>query len=245
MSQSDTLSSATQPALKLKGSLFPLTVLQILETDSAKIAHQWQQLVRTQKSFFQNIPLILDLHLLAERAEQLDWDALLGLIRNDHIFPVGVRTTSERMRIKAIASGLAVFSEGKDQEIAPVTPSSTNKTTPPAVKSSTKIVTVPVRSGQQIYAKDCDLVVLAPVSPGAELMADGHIHVYGVLRGRALAGMHGDTEARIFCRKLDAELVAIAGIYKVRDDLSAYLQQTETLQVFLNQQQHMIIEPLS
>src|SRR6266550_4664154 len=77
----------------------------------------------------------------------------------------------------------------------------------------------PVRSGTQIYARGADLVVTAPVSPGAEIMADGNIHVYGVLRGRALAGASGDVEARIFCSRLEAELVSIAGHYLVSDQL--------------------------
>ena len=83
----------------------------------------------------------------------------------------------------------------------------------------TRIITTPVRGGQQVYAPGGDLVVLAAVSPGAELLADGNIHVYGPMRGRALAGIKGDTKARIFCRQLAAELVSVAGQYKVADDL--------------------------
>jgi len=88
----------------------------------------------------------------------------------------------------------------------------------PAVKP-TKIITTPVRGGQQIYAQGGDLVVLASVSPGAELLADGNIHVYGAMRGRALAGIKGNTKARIFCQQLTAEMVSIAGQYKVAEDL--------------------------
>jgi len=83
----------------------------------------------------------------------------------------------------------------------------------------TRVVTTPIRGGQQIYAQGGDLIVLAPVSPGAELLADGNIHVYGPLRGRALAGIKGDTSARIFCQQLAAEMVSIAGQYKVAEDL--------------------------
>lgn len=80
-------------------------------------------------------------------------------------------------------------------------------------------VTQPVRSGQRVYAHGSDLVVATSISPGAELLADGHIHVYGALRGRALAGVSGNAEARIFCRSLEAELVSIAGYWRVREDL--------------------------
>ena len=81
------------------------------------------------------------------------------------------------------------------------------------------LVTQPVRSGTQIYARGADLIVTAPVSPGAEIVADGNIHVYGALRGRALAGAGGDAEARIFCTRLEAELVSIAGRYLVSEQL--------------------------
>ncbi|MGB9647734.1 MAG: septum site-determining protein MinC, partial [Stellaceae bacterium] len=90
---------------------------------------------------------------------------------------------------------------------------------PSAAKS--RLITQPVRSGTQIYVRGADLVVTAPVSPGAEIMADGNIHVYAALRGRALAGAGGDAEARIFCSRLEAELVSIAGHYLVSDQIPA------------------------
>ncbi|MBV9687735.1 MAG: septum site-determining protein MinC, partial [Alphaproteobacteria bacterium] len=91
---------------------------------------------------------------------------------------------------------------------------------PVSAVGRSRLVTQPVRSGTQIYARGGDLVVTAPVSPGAEIMADGNIHVYAALRGRALAGAGGDAEARIFCSRLEAELVSIAGRYLVSDQIS-------------------------
>jgi septum site-determining protein MinC len=85
--------------------------------------------------------------------------------------------------------------------------------------AKSRLITQPVRSGTQVYARDADLVVTAPVSAGAEIMADGNIHVYAALRGRALAGAGGDAEARIFCSRLEAELVSIAGHYLVSDQI--------------------------
>jgi septum site-determining protein MinC len=76
-----------------------------------------------------------------------------------------------------------------------------------------------VRSGQEIYARQTDLIVMAPVNPGAQIFADGHIHIYSTLRGRAMAGAQGLTDARIFVQKLEAELVAIAGAYLMADDI--------------------------
>jgi len=95
-------------------------------------------------------------------------------------------------------------------------------------------VTTPIRGGQQVYAQGGDLIVLAPVSPGAELLADGNIHVYGPLRGRALAGIKGDTSARIFCQQLTAEMVSIAGQYKVAEDLRRDPLWAEAVQISLS-----------
>jgi septum site-determining protein MinC len=103
-----------------------------------------------------------------------------------------------------------------------------------AYSSATSLlVTEPVRSGQQVFAERGDLVVVASVSPGAELIARGNIHVYGALRGRALAGVHGDNAARIFCEALDAELLAIAGLYKLSDAIDPALRRGR-VQAFLD-----------
>jgi len=98
----------------------------------------------------------------------------------------------------------------------------------------TRIVTTPVRGGQQVYAAGGDLVVLAPVSAGAELLADGNIHVYAPLRGRALAGIKGNTQARIFCQQMGAELLSVAGQYKVAEDLRRDPLWGEAVQVALS-----------
>jgi septum site-determining protein MinC len=98
-----------------------------------------------------------------------------------------------------------------------------------------KLVTRPVRSGQRVYAPGGDLSVVAPVSSGAELMADGNIHVYGPLRGRAMAGMKGDTSARIFCQDLQAELISVAGHYRVSENIPAELKGAP-VQIYLDKQ---------
>ncbi len=106
-----------------------------------------------------------------------------------------------------------------------------------------KVVVHPVRSGRQIYAQGGDLIVLASISPGAELIADGHIHVYGALRGRALAGIAGNPQARIFCRSLEAELVSVAGYWRVRDDIPEELIG-KPVQIYLGNEQ-VVIEELA
>ena len=127
------------------------------------------------------------------------------------IIPVGVRNGNEQQTQAALTASLGSLNAKAEQHKEPSIKNDKN--------STSKLITQPVRSGQQIYAQNSDLVVLASVSAGAELLADGNIHVYGTLRGRALAGVSGNDQARIFCLKLEAELVSIAGIYKLRDDL--------------------------
>lgn len=136
--------------------------------------------------------------------------------------PVIRRPRSEKLAgqvvEKAVEAQLAAKAEEKVEEKAaePVEEKAEEPVEPalPVVRP-TKMITAPVRGGMQIYAAGGDLIVLAPVSPGAELLADGNIHVYGPMRGRALAGVKGDTSARIFCQQLGAELVSIAGNYKL------------------------------
>lgn len=100
----------------------------------------------------------------------------------------------------------------------------------------------PVRSGQQIYAQGTDLIVIGAVSPGAEVLADGSVHIYGPLRGRALAGVQGDTQARIFCQSLEAELVSIAGNYRILEEVDD-VNRGRQMQIYL-EQERLVIEPL-
>ena len=104
------------------------------------------------------------------------------------------------------------------------------------------LITEPVRSGQKIVAERGDLVVCASVGSGAELVAVGNIHVYGALRGRALAGVNGDETARIFCQHLDAELLAIAGLYRTSEDLGPDIRK-QRVQAFL-QDEKLVVEAL-
>jgi septum site-determining protein MinC len=113
----------------------------------------------------------------------------------------------------------------------------------PVVSRTALVISEPVRAGGQIYAEGRDLVLLSSVSPGAEVLADGHIHAYGRLRGRALAGIGGDEGARIFCRSLEAELVSVAGRFRVSEDMDQSLAGKPT-QIFLDGG-FLMIEPLA
>jgi septum site-determining protein MinC len=201
--------------LEIKGSVFTLGVLHLLVSDLDAIAGELTAKLKMGPRFFRHAPLVIDLQALPESAEPVDFDALVRLLRSHDLVPVGVRNATPRQHEGALAAGLGVLQGGRPERERRETGAAAPSHTP------TKLITQPVRSGQQIYAQAGDLIVLAPVSPGAELLADGHIHVYAPLRGRALAGIQGDTSARIFCQCLEAELISVAGHYRVIEDLDA------------------------
>jgi septum site-determining protein MinC len=137
----------------------------------------------------------------------------------------------------AQCQGLALLNASAAQDKPIIEPAQENLTLE-LIKS--KLITSPVRSGQQIVAKGKDLIVTSSVSHGAELLSDGNIHVYGALRGRALAGISGDLEARIYCQSLEAELVSIAGFYRLSDAIEPL---AGPCQIYLVNE-HIVIEPL-
>jgi septum site-determining protein MinC len=210
------------PAFSLKGSLYTLTSLQLYHTAPQHIAQQLIAKIQQAPKFFQAAPILIDVHALAN-ANSLDLAALKALLIEQQLVPVGIQGAPEPLKAQARELGLAIFPESKAQPPAqPATEPTQNHAiiSEQAISGSpTRVVTQPVRSGQQIYAPGGDLLVLAPVSHGAEVLADGHIHVFGPLRGRALAGVTGDERAMIFCKSLEAELISIAGQYKISEDL--------------------------
>ncbi len=191
--------------------------------------------VRRSPRFFLNAPVILDLKDAGAYLASAEFAEAKDILRRHTLTLVGVQNALPSQIEAASAAGLASFapnstqprrqppqeqaSASPPQPPPPPPPSSPSSRGAPAVK--TRLVTQLVRSGTQIYARDADLVVTAAVSPGAEIMADGNIHVYGPLRGRALAGASGDAEARIFCSRFEAELVSIAGRYLVSEQMPA------------------------
>lgn len=208
-------------AFQLKGSLFTLTVLHLLKTDLDAINKQLAPMVKQTPKFFYYMPVVIDLQKLRSNdgtATIIDFQDLDACLRAHKLIPVGIRGGTPEQQEAALQAGLALLPNTKT-ETTDVTASLNSTPPPPQAVNQSRLITQPVRSGQQIYARNADLIVLAPVSHGAELLADGHIHVYGTLRGRALAGVNGDQNARIFCQSLEAELVAIAGHYWLSEDL--------------------------
>ena len=208
------LASEETPPFELKGSLFTLTVLHLFQMDRAAIERHLVEKVKQAPSFFNNTPVVIDLEGMADSPDGLDFNGLYELLRAHGMVPVGMRNGTPIQQAAARLAGLPALPESRANGGA----KKPDKTEP---ASHSRIVNHPVRSGQQIYAPDGDLIVLGAVSTGAEVIADGNIHIYGALRGRALAGVRGAAETRIFCQSLEAELISIAGRYLISEQLDS------------------------
>ncbi len=226
--------SAKKNVLEFKSTSLVTPVLILASDDLADINQQLTEKVSQAPEFFKNSPLIIDLQKLNAIAGKLTVEQIITVVREHGFMPIGIRGGSDQQNDQALALNLPVHST--HSQTAPLTDkkvpatlvtagAETAKTIENRPLPENKLITLPVRSGQRVYAKG-DLIVIATVSAGAEIMAEGNIHVYGSLRGRALAGVLGNAESRIFCSDLQAELVSIAGIYKLKDDLMRHPQQT-------------------
>lgn len=215
------------PAFELKGNLLTLLIFRILDTNNEKLAMQLDKKFKQTAALFQHAPVVIDLQVVHDKSVDLGY--IVGLLRSYGLIPVGVRGGAPKHHEIAISLSLGILPELKVERTRRE-PAEESPSVPP---TSAKIVTQPVRSGQQIVELNGDLIILSTVSPGAEILARRHIHVYGALRGRALAGVNGDVEARIFCQAMDAELVSIAGHYLVNEDLKPQLRG-KPAQVYLD-----------
>jgi len=243
----------TPLALEFKSSTFSVPVLVLTSDNLLVIEEQLQQKISLAPEFFRNSPLVLDLQEINKQGYDIDIAALTGIIRKAGLLPIGIRGGNLQqnklalellMPVYSIHSGGVSAETQKQKTITPVPEPKTESesdTDVDADVTTTTLITQPIRSGQRIYANG-DLVILAQVSAGAEIMAEGNIHVYNTLRGRALAGVRGNTEARIFCFDLQAELISIAGNYKVSEDLDDTVRN-KPVQIYL-QDQALIIKDI-
>jgi len=249
----ETATSETTPeataAFELKSGQFTLPNLRLFHTNMDQFANQLEKQVNMAPAFFQNTPVVIDLGELSGQSTEVDFALLVGLMRGQGMVPIGIRGGTPRQQELAELMELAILSEQPDHERSrPVAAKAmaqnktAGRTSAPLRPQTSKLVTRPVRSGQRIYAAGGDLVVTAQVSNGAEVIADGNIHIYGTLRGRALAGVKGNREARIFCHNLQAELVSIAGQYRVNESLKEE-QMNRPVQISLSGKR-LEIQPL-
>ena len=219
----------TPDTFEIKSATLPLVALVLKSADLDALAREFEARFGDIPDFFDHDALVVDLSRLeagAQGAEgqAVDFPALLELLWKYRLAPVAVHGARKELAAVAKAAGLFPAPDARIGTAAPPNASNAETTAQaptvqaPAVQAQLPIgalvIDKPLRSGQQVYARGRDLVMLAMVNPGAEVIADGHIHVYAPLRGRAIAGARGNAEARIFTLGMEAELISIAGLYR-------------------------------
>lgn len=229
------LAAEEAPPFELKGSLFTLTVLHLFQLDRAVIERHLVEKIKQAPAFFNNTPVVIDLEGVTGSADGVDFVGLYELLRGHGMVPVGIRNGGPKLQAAARLAGLPMLPESR-----PVAAARKSEAHEPIARSRT--VNHPIRSGQQVYAAEGDLIVLGAVSAGAEIIADGNIHVYGALRGRALAGIKGDVDARIFCHSLEAELISIVGRYRISEQIEP-ADRGKAMQIYLAEDR-LVLEPL-
>lgn len=236
--------SATIKPFQIRGRFITAVALHISgETDDAFYAALDAQLRQTPHFFF-NAPFVLDLEDTDSLRQKAELAQLIRELRTRNLSVFGVQNgTTEQITAAREAGLISLQGTGRDAPLERVEKDANRpaKKRAEPTAPSTVVVTDPVRSGQTLFS-DGDLIVVSSVGSGAELVAGGNIHVYGQLRGRALAGVNGDETARIFCQSLDAELIAIAGLFQTSEDFDDDLRK-QRVQAFLHEDS-LRLEPL-
>lgn len=243
--------------LQVRGRSFTAVVLRLTGAADQAFYQALNSLMRQAPHFFVNAPLVLDLEQAGTLQLKGDFVKVVRELRARRLSVIGIQNGTPDQGTAAFGAGLITLQGGREAAVErAVRPAAVAAGTGPALPepapaaakspatdaAPSLVITEPVRSGQRIFADRGDLVVVSSVSSGAELIAHGNIHIYGPLRGRALAGVNGDRNARIFCQSLEAELIAIAGLYRTSDDLGATVRQ-HRVQAFLDGET-LCIEPL-
>lgn len=240
---------------ELKFGQVGIANLRVRTLDVPRLAEEMRERVTRAPKLFERAAVVLDFGALSPAPSTADAQALIDALRAAGVLPVAlaygtreIEDLAKALDLPLLAKFRASYERSAEAASAPAAPEpaprpTRGKTTeptpeaPPAAAprpaSPGLVQTAPVRSGQQVYAEHRDLTVLATVGAGAEVLADGNIHIYGALRGRALAGAQGNEDARIFCREFHAELVAVAGRYKVLEDIPKALHG-KAVQVWLD-----------
>ena len=213
---------ATTAIYEIKSADLPLVAFQLKSMDLQAVEQALSQQLAETPGFFDHDPALIDLDNLATDAGAIDFSRLINVLRQNQLNPVAVKTSNAQWLDAAKAAGLAQADDARIRRQAPVPPAPAVAAPAPVSVAPTltdaMVLDKPLRSGQQVYAKGRDLIVLAMVNPGAEVLADGHIHVYAPLRGKAIAGARGFAGARIFAQNMDPELISIAGVYRTSEN---------------------------
>ncbi len=235
------LKSPSQLPIEIKISTVVAISTILYSADPLAIDAALKQMTGGENDFFEDEFAVIDVSTIAESAPVIEWDRLVAVLKKYRLNAVAVRGATSAMGDAIRAHGLSLddgVSGIKPREEAeappaltagpaPIPAPPTVASPPPApvaapatavVTPGTMIIDTPVRAGQRVYARGCDLIITATVNNGAEVIADGSIHVYAALNGRALAGASGNAEARIFAQSMQPELVSIAGVYRTFDE---------------------------
>jgi len=235
--------TTTSPIFELKSAALTLVAVLLKTTDLELLTLALDARFADAPELFDQDPVAIDLSLLREADEAIDFGALVMLLRRYKMQPIAAKAGSAAQMEAALAAGLTeAHGPAQPSPPAPAAALAVAVETPAAPRTSL-IVDKPLRSGQRVYAKGGDLIVLAVVSFGAEVIADGNIHVYAPLRGRALAGALGDTSARIFTTCMEAQLLSIAGIYRTTETELPAAVLGKTAQVRLDGER-LVVEAL-
>lgn len=212
---------------RLKGSVVTTILLEVQLFSLNDIVYHLKEKIDQVPHFFNQAPIIIDISKMKRGITLEEFEALIQSVSGLGLGVIGWRCDPENLPVWKSSVTIPLLPASKARAISNTTSPKEDVSPDVVVKTvveerlvpqSTKVISKPIRSGQQVYAEG-DLIVLAQVSAGAEVLADGNIHVYGALRGRALAGVKGDVEARIFCKSMEAELVSIAGNFMLTDAL--------------------------
>lgn len=206
-------------AVALKGSVLSLSVLKVYSDDIALVKNQLEQSIAQAPDFFSGLPVVIEPEI--KGFEPMFLALLVDFLHQHEMVPIGVRTSQVDIREQAQYAGLAVFDPVENASEDSTKKSSTNT----AADQGAMVIEGAIRSGRQVYAQGRDLIVKGAVNPGAEIVADGHVHIYGSVKGKVFAGSAGNTQARIYAQNLDAEMVCIAGMYQMSEDIKPEYKQ--------------------
>ncbi|MHB1216450.1 MAG: septum site-determining protein MinC [Thiobacillus sp.] len=236
------------PALELKTTRLAGIQIILNSAEHAALDTHISTLFAATPDFFGGEAAVFECGRLPADAAAPDWAWLMQELKSRGLNPFAVQNASNELAAAATAAGLLVLNAAAPVALAaaPEAEPAAAPVPPPAASVSVpaRIIDKPLRSGQRVYAAGGDIVVLAAVNPGAEVIADGSIHVYAPLKGRALAGARGDTSARIFTTHLAAELVSIAGVYRTFESAPDAAVAGKPAQIRLADASQIVIEPL-
>jgi septum site-determining protein MinC len=210
----------------IKSADLSLVALILKSTDITRVKSALKQQMAESPGFFDQDPVMIDVSGLELQDNAVDLESLVEVLREHGLIPLAIKGAKEAVLKQALGLGMVDASDARIRRSAPLAEVSVavepepqiTAQLQPAVALEAMVIDKPLRSGQQVYAKGRDLIVMAMVNAGAEVIADGHIHVYAPLRGKAIAGARGNSQAKIFALVMEPELISIAGVYRTSEN---------------------------